>query len=284
MQNDVLKLRQRIGAVISRLQENLTVSKTAVQDLYYVKCDYKKDNVLPDVKSIGKPFQSDSYWGGERDSHFWFYTELNLDKEIDSGLTLLQVKTVWADRNEMLNAQFMVYVNGKFVQGFDSHHDSLIIREKGNYKIHIYAYSGPGLAQKLPLDLSVVVINKPIERLIRNLSVPDDVLSISVENTKEYYTVINSLNEAINILNWQDTNSKEFFDSVDRANEYMEEYFYKKVCGKGRDTDSVVACVGHTHIDIAWLWSVRQTVEKAQRSFANVVSLMKEYPEYIFMS
>ena len=46
----------------------------------------------------------------------------------------------------------------------------------------------------------------------------------------------------------------------------------------------MVNCVGHTHIDIAWLWTLAQTREKAQRSFSTVLRLMEQYPEYKFMS
>ena len=46
----------------------------------------------------------------------------------------------------------------------------------------------------------------------------------------------------------------------------------------------MVDCIGHTHIDVAWLWTLAQTREKAQRSFATVLALMEEYPEYKFMS
>lgn len=35
---------------------------------------------------------------------------------------------------------------------------------------------------------------------------------------------------------------------------------------------------------MAWLWTVAQTREKAQRSFATVLKLMEQYPEYKFMS
>ena len=45
-----------------------------------------------------------------------------------------------------------------------------------------------------------------------------------------------------------------------------------------------MSCIGHTHIDVAWLWTVAQTREKAQRSFATVVNLMKRYDDYKFMS
>ena len=48
--------------------------------------------------------------------------------------------------------------------------------------------------------------------------------------------------------------------------------------------DATACCIGHTHIDVAWLWRLRQTREKAGRSFATVLKLMEEYPEYKFMS
>ena len=47
---------------------------------------------------------------------------------------------------------------------------------------------------------------------------------------------------------------------------------------------SIIYCVGHTHIDCAWLWTLRVTEDKAVRSFSTVLELMKEYPEYVFMS
>ena len=42
--------------------------------------------------------------------------------------------------------------------------------------------------------------------------------------------------------------------------------------------------LGHTHIDVAWLWRLRQTRDKTSRSFATVLKLMEEYPDYRFMS
>jgi alpha-mannosidase len=39
---------------------------------------------------------------------------------------------------------------------------------------------------------------------------------------------------------------------------------------------------GHAHIDSAWLWPVRETIRKCARTFANVVALMDEDPEFVF--
>ena len=40
--------------------------------------------------------------------------------------------------------------------------------------------------------------------------------------------------------------------------------------------------VGHTHLDTAWLWPFRETVRKCGRTFANVLALMDQYPEFTF--
>ncbi|MBQ3791681.1 MAG: alpha-mannosidase, partial [Clostridia bacterium] len=43
-----------------------------------------------------------------------------------------------------------------------------------------------------------------------------------------------------------------------------------------------VCLVGTSHIDTAWLWPMKETVRKCARTFAEVLSLMRRYPEYSF--
>ena len=40
--------------------------------------------------------------------------------------------------------------------------------------------------------------------------------------------------------------------------------------------------VGHAHIDVGWLWPVRESIRKAARTFSSQLRLMEIYPEYIF--
>lgn len=42
--------------------------------------------------------------------------------------------------------------------------------------------------------------------------------------------------------------------------------------------------IGHAHLDLAWLWPIRETRRKGVRSYATVLSNMERYPEYIFTS
>ena len=39
---------------------------------------------------------------------------------------------------------------------------------------------------------------------------------------------------------------------------------------------------GHAHIDLAWLWPLDETRRKAVRTFSNVLSLMRRYPDFHF--
>lgn len=48
----------------------------------------------------------------------------------------------------------------------------------------------------------------------------------------------------------------------------------------GGNAEGLEHMVGQSHIDIAWLWPVRETVRKASRTFSTVDRLMEEYPEY----
>lgn len=40
--------------------------------------------------------------------------------------------------------------------------------------------------------------------------------------------------------------------------------------------------IGHAHIDVAWLWPLRETRRKCGRTFSTALRYLEEYPEYIF--
>lgn len=40
--------------------------------------------------------------------------------------------------------------------------------------------------------------------------------------------------------------------------------------------------VGHAHLDLAWLWPLRESKRKGGRTFANALRLLEQYPSYVF--
>lgn len=51
---------------------------------------------------------------------------------------------------------------------------------------------------------------------------------------------------------------------------------------RGGDPVLSVSAVGHAHIDLAWLWPIRETIRKGARTFSTVLRMMERYPDYIF--
>ncbi|MDF2567345.1 MAG: alpha-mannosidase [Oscillospiraceae bacterium] len=51
---------------------------------------------------------------------------------------------------------------------------------------------------------------------------------------------------------------------------------------KNEDQSFLMSAVGHAHIDLAWLWPIRETKRKGIRTFATALRMMEKYPDYIF--
>jgi alpha-mannosidase len=51
---------------------------------------------------------------------------------------------------------------------------------------------------------------------------------------------------------------------------------------RGGDPTIKVSAIGHAHIDLAWLWPIRETIRKGARTFSTALSNMEKYPDYVF--
>jgi alpha-mannosidase len=51
---------------------------------------------------------------------------------------------------------------------------------------------------------------------------------------------------------------------------------------KGGDPSLRLSAVGHAHIDLAWLWPIRETKRKAARTLSTALMMLERYPDYVF--
>ena len=171
------------------------------------------------------------------------------------------------------------------LQGLDINHREVILTNNAKagevYEIDLHSYTGRTWDKRLTLNASLVTIDLAARDLYFNLQVPVWSCEKIDEDDKKRIDMLLVLNDAINLLDLRKVFSKEYNESIKKANEFLEVEFYEKLCGH---EDYVATCVGHTHIDVAWWWTVAQTREKVGRSFSTVLKLMDQYPEYIFMS
>ena len=270
---------KNLDTVLKRVKEQIVISSTPVSGITYKLTDYKSGSELPDTSDF-LPFTKDMTWGYNRDEHAWFHVTVDVP-HLNGREFKLEVSTQiggW----DATNPQFIAYVDGKIRQGLDTNHTYLILEGQNSYDVMLYGYSGmEAHRENLCLNVNVVIENLDVKKFYYDVSVPFGALSFLNENSYEYQNIVAILDRAVNKLNLLKLPSEEFYRSVKDADEVMQREFYAQFC-KEQDIKSI--CIGHTHIDIAWLWTVQQTREKAQRSFATVIELMKRYPEYKFMS
>lgn len=222
-------------------------------------------------------------WGA-KDKHYWFRTEVTIPEKFSGKPVVYELKTGREGEWDVLNPQFLVYVNGNLIQGLDINHREIILSEAveagQKYFIALYAYTGMK-GDLLELNSRLLILDREAEKLYYNIKVPLDVAAILGKEDKRRLDILDYLNNVVNLLDLRKAFTKNFYLSIIEANDYLNTEFYEKYCG----SDDIIAyCVGHTHIDVAWLWTIAQTREKAVRSFSTVLSLMKQYPEYKFMS
>jgi len=99
------------------------------------------------------------------------------------------------------------------------------------------------------------------------------------EDRIERHELLKALDRAFLLVDWSRPGSDAFYDSVAEAGAKLARDFE----ALKQKHPVIVRCIGHTHIDVAWLWRLVHTREKAARSFSTVLRLMERYPEYIFL-
>lgn len=274
---------ERIQKNCDELKNYVYTDKLAINNYKILQGNYLGMEGIKQAKGEWKEFQTGDLWGG-RDNHRWFKTQVTVPESFSGKVVALSFKT-YDEGWDAINPQFMLYINGEHIQGIDMNHREVIISDTAVageiYEIDLHAYSGMLANKKPTLYGELVCIDKTLRELYFNLQVPIWVCEKLGQEDKRRIDMLLVLNEAINLLDLRKPFSTGFNNSVIEANEYLITEFYEKLCGQ---EDTIATCVGHTHIDVAWHWTVAQTREKAARSFSTVLKLMEEYPEYVFMS
>lgn len=223
------------------------------------------------------------HWYG-LDRHYWFKTTYKVPQELDGKRMWMHVKTQIDEWDDAKNPQFLLFVNGEVVQGIDMNHREVFLSPsaKGGEEIvlELQSYTGT-LHKEFNLIVEMQEIDEEIEKLYYDLWVPLAAFPRMEEDDKTRRDIEAILNETVNYLDLRTPYSERFYETLQEASDYIGKTLYTDMAGY---KDVIATCIGHTHIDVAWWWTVEQTREKTGRSFATVLKLMEEYPNYRFMS
>ncbi len=277
---------QQVEKTIQLLEARIIQKRIPIDGIYRKECSYKKGSILPPVDSTWEPFNNGSQWGEKRDTHCWFFTKVKVPQELRKGNVRISVKT---DKKgwDAENPQFLAYIDGECIQGLDLNHTSITLPKNEEFELYLYAYSGTpatdGNNDKFAstLEIAFEIVDEAVQSLYYDISVPADIAKYLEIDSAQYAELSAILHEACDCLRFFGVTDEVYRASIEKAAVYLQEKLYSKAW----NTDDIkIACIGHTHIDIAWKWTIAQAREKAQRSFATEVALLKKNDDFRFMS
>ena len=179
----------------------------------------------------------------------------------------------------------LLYVNGTPYQGVDQNHKEVDFSDYAGKSIELTFMlwtglegGGPRLTMEHRLKQAEIgYVHDAADDLYYLSKAIADGLEYISTNHPDREALIGAFEEALLVVDWD---QEAFYDS---AVEALRVFRNRISTIEKRDDKVTINCVGHTHIDVAWLWRLKHTREKAMRSFSTVLRFMNEYDDYRFV-
>ncbi len=273
------KLRSRIDELKNyRFKEIETLSEWAI-----LEDTSKTEKFPPENWEDADTIKLNDYWSG-LDRYFWVQKEIEIPNESNVYLVLDFGNSDSIGYDYGFEA--LMFINGKPYSGVDQYHQEVRISEEYIGKkitVNLRLWTGMAGGEGITLfhqfkNGQMTLLDKKTDELYY--------LSDQVHKTTEEldesnplkYQLTQILNNTFKLLDWSDREVPQFLESIHATHEYLNSEIGKIP----KNSAYEVTTVGHTHIDVAWLWQLKHTREKAARSFSTVLRLMEDYPDYTF--
>lgn len=182
----------------------------------------------------------------------------------------------------------LLYLNGEPYQGVDMNHQEVFLSDElagTSLNLCFRLWSGlegggkPTVQEHQIKTAFIACLDTRTDDLYFTAKAAFDTVNYLPETQPERQTLLKALDQAFLLIDWSAPGSDAFYESVYRAGASLDE----AIENIPKHYPVTVTCIGHTHIDVAWLWRLKHTREKAARSFSTVLRLMELFPEYIFL-
>lgn len=235
-----------------------------------------------------KPFAVGQKWGGY-DQTTWFRMRVSVPKSMRGRRVLALIRTttapfVFGAPDLIEGGEALAYVNGVPMQGLDRHHDELFLLDKahGGERFEIALETTPSTRHDHYHHFAyadLAVMNTQVWDFYWDCTVTLEVWEQLDMNSTTARHLMALLDESIYQVDLQHRGAPEYFASIARAQRHLRTGLKRFEKSEGLGT---LVLAGHSHIDTAWLWPLRETRRKCGRTFSTVLALMDRYPEFHF--
>ena len=245
-------------------------------------------------------------WGGEF-SYAWIRSKYTVPKEFEGKKLLLKPNTGLVEG--------LLFLNGKAAGIFDVTPDipsefrlhevqplTLNAKSGEEFQIAIECYAGHKILGTRPYEngevdkwsfypaefvhtfcsVDIVECDETVAEFLNLHRTVTQIWDCYDENTAMHSAATNAFCELFKILPMHPHEvTFDWHPVLEKANEILSGVTERK-SADGEEL-GYVGLIGHSHLDTAWLWPVRETLHKAARTFSNALRLMDIYPDYHFI-
>ncbi|UOQ86818.1 alpha-mannosidase [Gracilibacillus salinarum] len=233
------------------------------------------------------PMSIGDRWEG-RDKYLWLQTEMDLPKDWNQSTIIGVFNFGKTGGGHNSGFESLLYVNGKAYQGVDANHQEVFIDSTlagTTLSLCFRLWSGlegggaPTIQEHQLRTAFLAQLDTVIDDLYFTAKATIETIKYLEENQPERVELLKLLDQSFHVVDWAIPGDETFYQSCNQALSILKNRLSKIP----NHHPVTVNAIGHTHIDVAWLWRLKHTREKTARSFSTVLRLMERYPDYIFL-
>lgn len=285
---DIRWTERKIAQRLSLIEPLVYSQQIPLSPFRYKKLDSltQEPPVDPKIKDRKwEPLVSPGFWS-EWETNFILRTTFKVPMNVspDQPVVLyLPLGEMGAQRHP----EALAYFDGIAYAAVDRHHHELrLMPEMRDGKEHSLAISGWTSFSAGPTSrpymrqCSLSLLSQPTRDFIALARVTLNTATSLPESDPTRSRLFNALEAAFKCLDLREPleGSQAFYESIPQAYHLLRQAVSKA----GAPQDVKVYAAGHAHIDIAWLWTLNHTRQKARRTFYTVLRNMELFPFYTF--
>ena len=297
MQNDkqIARTLQKLLRLEQELSEKLFIKATTMDMSAYSTPERLRQ--MPS-KALFKPVKNGDSWEAAQKQFTWYSGTFTVPGELDGQTLFFRPNVHFYEAMLWVNGKPMGEYANKIIRGARGNHycDMVKMNVKAGeiIEIALEAYMGQDHAGVMPLcppdsnsyqvtvgDFEICIKNQGCYDFYFNLKIANDIVATTEATDFRRADLINAL-LGVNQHVYCDASSvspEEYQNGIDAANAVLKE----ALSCKNAVAAPTAGVIGHSHMDTAWLWGIDETVNKCARTYANQLSLMEQYPEYLFI-
>ncbi|OXS79123.1 alpha-mannosidase [Domibacillus enclensis] len=278
---------EKLEARVKELGEYRYRERIKIPSFHFLLDEEGEIGTRPPENASWDSIKTGEYWSGW-DVYAWLKAAVDVPSEW-AGKEIVGLFD-FGRTGEGNNSGFesLLYLNGAPFQGVDSNHTEVFFPDGtagSPLEVTFRLWSGlegggrPVIQEHKIKQAELAWMDHTVDDLFFTGKAIVETVKGMDENRPEYHLLLKLLDRSFQLIDWSKPGTDTFYSSVYEAQRVLRDGLNEME----KHHPVTVRCIGHTHIDVAWLWRLKHTREKAARSFSTVLRLMEKYPDYVFL-